>query len=90
MSSNSQVDGCYLQLVGVSANVLLTVSPLSILKNPMILIAGISMVVVFGMPYLMDNSKYNLSSLDLPTSNIRTRVVIKDCTNTLTFQWTQK
>jgi len=30
-------------------------SPLSLLKNPMILIAGVSMVVVFGMPYLMDN-----------------------------------
>jgi hypothetical protein len=32
------------------------VSPLSILKNPMILIAIFSMGVVFGMPYLMDNS----------------------------------
>lgn len=31
------------------------VSPLSLLKNPMILIAGVSMIVVFGMPYLMDN-----------------------------------
>ncbi|TAQ84916.1 hypothetical protein B7494_g6764 [Chlorociboria aeruginascens] len=30
-------------------------SPLSLLKNPMILIAGVSMLVVFGMPYLMDN-----------------------------------
>lgn len=30
-------------------------SPLSLLKNPMILIAGFSMLVVFGMPYLMDN-----------------------------------
>lgn len=32
-------------------------SPLSLLKNPMILIAGVSMIIVFGMPYLMDNSK---------------------------------
>ncbi|KAI9052745.1 hypothetical protein LZ554_003018 [Drepanopeziza brunnea f. sp. 'monogermtubi'] len=30
-------------------------SPMSILKNPMILIAGVSMLLVFGMPYLMDN-----------------------------------
>ncbi|RDW83183.1 hypothetical protein BP5796_04674 [Coleophoma crateriformis] len=30
-------------------------SPLSLLKNPMILIAGFSMILVFGMPYLMDN-----------------------------------
>ncbi|RDL38270.1 Uncharacterized protein BP5553_02610 [Venustampulla echinocandica] len=30
-------------------------SPLGLLKNPMILIAGASMLVVFGMPYLMDN-----------------------------------
>jgi hypothetical protein len=32
------------------------VSPLGILKNPMILIAGFSMLIVFGMPYIMDNS----------------------------------
>jgi hypothetical protein len=38
------------------------VSPLSILKNPMILIALVSMGVVFGMPYLMDNSKLPTSS----------------------------
>ncbi|KAI9647448.1 hypothetical protein NHQ30_003833 [Ciborinia camelliae] len=37
----------YLERVGFS--------PLSLLKNPMILIAGFSMIVVFGMPYLMDN-----------------------------------
>ncbi|RAL61761.1 hypothetical protein DID88_002825 [Monilinia fructigena] len=37
----------YLERVGFS--------PLSLLKNPMILIAGFSMVIVFGMPYLMDN-----------------------------------
>jgi len=30
-------------------------SPLSLLKNPMILIAGVSMIIVFGMPYIMDN-----------------------------------
>ncbi|EPE30881.1 hypothetical protein GLAREA_03848 [Glarea lozoyensis ATCC 20868] len=30
-------------------------SPLSLFKNPMILIAGASMLLVFGMPYLMDN-----------------------------------
>ncbi|KAE9372128.1 hypothetical protein N431DRAFT_482981 [Stipitochalara longipes BDJ] len=30
-------------------------SPLSLLKNPMILIAGVSMLIVFGMPYIMDN-----------------------------------
>lgn len=30
-------------------------SPLSLLKNPMILIAGFSMIVVFGMPYLVDS-----------------------------------
>jgi hypothetical protein len=32
------------------------VDPLSILKNPMILIAIVTMGIVFGMPYLMDNS----------------------------------
>lgn len=37
----------YLERVGFS--------PLSLLKNPMILIAGFSMLIVFGMPYLMDN-----------------------------------
>ncbi|KAI0998811.1 hypothetical protein K3495_g9383 [Podosphaera aphanis] len=30
-------------------------SPLSLLKNPMILIAGLTMLIVFGMPYLMDH-----------------------------------
>jgi len=34
----------------------LVVSPLSLLKNPMILIAGASMLLVFGLPYLMENS----------------------------------
>lgn len=37
--------------------ILQKVSPFSLLKNPMILIAGVSMLIVFGMPYLMDNSK---------------------------------
>jgi hypothetical protein len=41
--------------MGVDANTGI-VSPLSLLKNPMILIAGVSMLIVFGMPYLMDNS----------------------------------
>jgi hypothetical protein len=45
-------------LRNISANLWLeSVSPLSLLKNPMILVAGLSMVLVFGMPYLMDNSK---------------------------------
>lgn len=43
---------------GRCANFMVAVSPLSLLKNPMILIAGLSMLVVFGMPYLMDNSKF--------------------------------
>lgn len=33
------------------------VSPLSFLKNPMILMALFSLVLIVGMPYLMDNSK---------------------------------
>ena len=32
-------------------------SPLSFLKSPMILMALFSMVLIFGMPYLMENSK---------------------------------
>jgi hypothetical protein len=32
------------------------VDPMSMLKNPMILIAGVGMLLVFGMPYLMENS----------------------------------
>jgi hypothetical protein len=42
--------GYYIERVGFS--------PLSLLQNPMILLAGFSMVLVFGMPYLMDNSTY--------------------------------
>jgi hypothetical protein len=33
-----------------------TVSPLSFLKNPMILMAVVSMGLMFGMPKLMENS----------------------------------
>ncbi|KAM3085448.1 hypothetical protein ACMFMG_002525 [Clarireedia jacksonii] len=42
--------GYYIERVGFS--------PLSLLKNPMILLAGCSMAIVFGMPYIMDNSTY--------------------------------
>ncbi len=38
-----------------------TVSPLDLLKNPMILIAVVGLGFVFGMPYLMDNSMFNVS-----------------------------
>lgn len=34
----------------------LAVSVLTILKNPMILMGGFSMLLFIGMPYLMDNS----------------------------------
>ncbi|KAI6249300.1 hypothetical protein HI914_02399 [Erysiphe necator] len=30
-------------------------SPLNMLKNPMILMAGLTLIIVFGMPYIMDN-----------------------------------
>lgn len=43
------------------------VSPLSLLKNPMILIAVVGLGFVFGMPYLMDSSK--LSLLSFPCAN---------------------
>ena len=36
-----------------------TVSPLSFLKNPMILMAVVSMGLMFGMPKLMENSKFH-------------------------------
>lgn len=35
-----------------------TVSPLSLLQNPMILIAIVGLAVVIGMPYLLDNSTF--------------------------------
>ena len=38
-----------------------TVSPLDLLKNPMILIAVVGLGVVVGMPYLMDNSGFLFS-----------------------------
>lgn len=41
------------------------VSPLSLLKNPMILIAGASMIIVFGLPYLMDNSTSTFAYLSV-------------------------
>ena len=34
----------------------MTVSPLTLLKNPMILLALVAMVFAFGMPKLMQNS----------------------------------
>jgi hypothetical protein len=46
-----------LKILMCNANWRFAVSPLSLFKNPMILIAGLSMIIVFGMPYLMDNSK---------------------------------
>ena len=36
------------------------VSPLDLLKNPMILIAVVGLAFVVGMPYLMDNSEFQL------------------------------
>lgn len=36
------------------------VSPLDLLKNPMILIAVVGLAFVIGMPYLMDNSMFYL------------------------------
>ncbi len=41
----------------------ITVSPMSLLKNPMILIAIVGLGFVFGMPYLMDNSTSLLTIL---------------------------
>lgn len=43
-----------------NANKGITVSPLDLLKNPMILIAVVGLGVVFGMPYLMDSSMSTL------------------------------
>ena len=40
------------------ANAGWTVSPLSLLKNPMILIAVLGLAFVVGMPYLLDNSMF--------------------------------
>lgn len=35
-----------------------TVSPLSLFKNPMILLAVFALAMTFGMPYLIDNSMF--------------------------------
>jgi len=54
--------GCEIQISLLRSRLVVTwltigiVSPLGLLKNPMILIAGFSMLIVFGMPYIMDNS----------------------------------
>ncbi len=48
----------------------LVVSPLSLLKNPMILIAGASMLLVFGLPYLMENSAYILLPFSTTHANM--------------------
>ena len=45
-----KVSGPELELIDI-------VSPLSFLKNPMILMALVSMGLMFGMPKLMENSK---------------------------------
>lgn len=37
---------------------MIIVSPLSLLKNPMILIGVVGLAFVIGMPYLLDNSTY--------------------------------
>jgi hypothetical protein len=52
----------HLCLSRIVADTSSTVSPFSLLKNPMILLAGVSMLLVFGMPYLMDNSTSMLHS----------------------------
>ena len=43
----------------------IAVSPMSYLKSPMILIAIVGMGMMFGMPYLLDSSKFFLSSSPL-------------------------
>lgn len=68
-------------------------SPLSLLKNPMILIAGFSMLIVFGMPYIMDNSTYiHLGSLIAGVQRLQphdTLYISRFCANTYFSQWTQ-
>ncbi len=44
-----------------------TVSPLDLLKNPMILIAVVGLAFVVGMPYLMDSSTSLTPLLSHPT-----------------------
>lgn len=48
---------------------ILPVSPLTILKNPMILIAIVGMGMMIGMPYLMDSSTF-LPSPPYPRSSL--------------------
>lgn len=36
-----------------------TVSPISLFKNPMILLGVVALGITLGMPYLMDNSSFN-------------------------------
>lgn len=45
-----------------------TVSPLSLLKNPMILMAVVALVLTFGMPKLMENSTFFLFFFFRPLS----------------------
>lgn len=40
------------------------VSPLSFLKNPMMLMGVFTLIMVFGMPYLMDNSMHSQKPAD--------------------------
>lgn len=44
----------------LGADLVMLVSPLSLLKNPMILIALVAMAFMFGMPKLMENSPFTL------------------------------
>lgn len=48
--------GCYCDLDEVADKKCDVVSPLSLLQNPMILIAVVGLAFVVGMPYLMDSS----------------------------------
>lgn len=62
----------------------LAVSVLTILKNPMILMGGVSMLLFIGMPYLMDNSMYNLPLNDHHPHHI----LAYACLLTSALQWT--
>ena len=69
------------------------VSPLNILKSPMILIALGSLVVVFGMPYMMDNSTFISNSYSIPNlllSPITNFVVLVDPELRAEFEERQK
>ena len=56
-----------------------TVSPLDLLKNPMILIAVVGLGFVFGMPYLMDSSTFTFSPAWLlpPRMALMTDVLVR-------------